>query len=102
MCQCGMESESRIVGGVEVNPVSLNTLFLVQNMYKHLYNFLEEQVPLDGAGQPRRLPVWRLAGGLQVRGHGRPLPLLRHGGRTAHGAHRRDGNMSTYASVNMF
>ena len=29
MCQCGMESESRIVGGVEVNPVSLNTLFLV-------------------------------------------------------------------------
>ena len=36
MCQCGMESQSRIVGGVEVNPVSLNTFiqnykFLVQN-----------------------------------------------------------------------
>ena len=51
----------------------------------------EEQVPLDGLREARQLHLRRHAGGLQVRGHGRPLPLLRPGGHPAHGHVRRTG-----------
>ena len=41
--------------------------------------FLEKQVSLDGGshGRERLSVLWRHSGGLQVRGHGRPLHVQR-------------------------
>ena len=58
-----------------------------------------EQVPLDGVRAARQLHLRRHAGGLQVRGHGRPLPLLRPGGHPAHGNVRRAGYLTQHVST---